>query len=680
MTIRSKLILIFLGFIILPTLIGMVTLFSNLNDVVRDIRISQLENIVDLERSSLDTFFLERKNSAKLFQANLNMQENLSKFLKYSGKKPGTSYSRANSRAKKRLREIMKNMYSTYGYSKVMLLDTRGKILLVVNQTDVSYKIDDNPSKDSSDKLSDKQLSDKLSNQLSNPEINAFKEGLNKIYFSGIDKELDDYNMHCAAPLYSSSNNLLGVIIFEINVKSIFDFLRSTTGLGNTGETFIGIPHSHEKKIEFINPFHLDRNKTILAKDLIKEKIALPMIHVLLENQNGSGESIDYLGHKVLAAWRKVPSVGWGIVAKIDSSEAFSQVAKLKKRSLVAGLFIILFYITALFLLSKSILFPLSSLQKGMEIVGRGQLGHRVGTKSNDEIGRLSRDFDLMSKNLQQITASRDELNKEILVRKKAEEEISKLNKELELRVIERTAKLEESNKELEAFSYSVSHDLRAPLRHIQGFVEILTKNLGPSIDVKSQRHLLVINNAAIKMGELIDDLLMFSRMGRAEIQLTKLNLEKLISTLIQDMHLDTEERNIEWKIHSPMPVIYCDPSMIRIVMTNLISNALKFTKYRQHSIIEIGIKMEKNNETIFFVKDNGVGFDMQYVNKLFGVFQRLHKIEEFEGTGIGLANVKRIINRHGGKIWAEGILNEGATIYFTLPNQKITEGENERT
>jgi PAS domain S-box-containing protein len=255
------------------------------------------------------------------------------------------------------------------------------------------------------------------------------------------------------------------------------------------------------------------------------------------------------------------------------------------------------------------------------------------------------------------------ETNNDISGQKRREEEIRGLNAELAKWSVE----LQAANKDLEAFAYSVSHDLRAPLRHMAGFAELLQKRASSSLDDKSQRYMTVILESAKRMGDLIDDLLAFSRMGRVEAQKTQVDLDQLVKEVVGEARQGTEGRDIAWRIDS-LPTCHGDRSMLRIVLVNLVSNAIKFTRQRARAEIEIGRAEAGEHEAVVFVRDNGAGFDMRYVDKLFGVFQRLHHADAFEGTGIGLATVQRIIHRHGGKVRAEGAVDQGATFYFSIP------------
>jgi len=252
---------------------------------------------------------------------------------------------------------------------------------------------------------------------------------------------------------------------------------------------------------------------------------------------------------------------------------------------------------------------------------------------------------------------------RDITDRKYREMHIQELNQEL----TKRSTDLLAINKELEAFAYSISHDLRAPLRHMVGFTELLQKNSLSLLDEKARRYMMMILESAKRMGALIDDLLAFSRIGRAETRETMVSLDQLVKEVQNEVSSETEGRNVTWKI-GPLPDLYGDRSMLKQVLVNLISNAVKFTRTRQQPEIEIGCTEKRKEGVVVFIRDNGVGFDMKYVNKLFGVFQRLHRTDEFEGTGIGLATVQRIVHRHGGQVWAEAQVGSGATFYLSLP------------
>jgi signal transduction histidine kinase len=272
----------------------------------------------------------------------------------------------------------------------------------------------------------------------------------------------------------------------------------------------------------------------------------------------------------------------------------------------------------------------------------------RAAVLARDELGLLAEAFNAMLTQIQERDAA-----------------LLKMNEELEQRVQERTAELRAANRELEAFSYSVSHDLRAPLRAISGFSHILLEDYAPQLPDEARQYLHIVESSGQHMGRLIDDLLTFSRLGRQELTKKPVATADLVRQVLKDLYVEQTGRQVEITLGN-LPPCQAAPALLKQVFVNLLSNALKYSRRREVAHIEVGCQ-ESNGERIYFVKDNGAGFDMQYANKLFGVFQRLHRAEEYEGTGVGLAIVQRIVHRHGGRVWAEAAVDHGATFYFTL-------------
>ncbi len=301
---------------------------------------------------------------------------------------------------------------------------------------------------------------------------------------------------------------------------------------------------------------------------------------------------------------------------------------------------------------------PLKELTLAVKEIGEGNLARRSGVTTRDEIGLLSNTFNKMA----------DDLHRYLLGREEAEVALRVAHDELELRVKERTVQLGAANRELEAFSYSVSHDLRAPLRGIDGFSLALLEEYSGLIDATGQDYLQRIRNGCVRMGALIDDLLKLSRLTRGELRRDTFNLSEMVAAISKELRESTPEREVEVVI-APGVTVYGDASLLRAAIANLLQNAWKFTRKRGNAKIEFGA-FEQDGVQVCFIRDNGAGFDMQYVQKLFGSFQRLHSSSEFEGTGIGLATVQRIIHRHGGEIRAEGEVGKGATFYFTLDKE----------
>jgi two-component system sensor kinase len=312
----------------------------------------------------------------------------------------------------------------------------------------------------------------------------------------------------------------------------------------------------------------------------------------------------------------------------------------LRRMSLIAAVIVLIGALGAWWV-SRGITNPLRRFTTAAAAIASGDLGQQVDVPGTDELARLGRSFNVMAS------------------------EVQRARSDLEHQVVERTQALRETNAELEAFSYSVSHDLRAPLRAIHGFARILLEDHGTELQPEAKRVLGVIDENTRRMGQLIDDLLSFSRLGRKELDTAPVDMTELVRTVADEIRRSAGDRPLEITI-GPLPPARGDRDMLRQAITNLLDNAAKFTRRRAPGQIEVGHRAD-GAETVYYVKDNGAGFDPRYAGKLFGVFQRLHRAEEFEGTGVGLAIVQRIVLRHGGRVWAEGQLDAGATFSFTL-------------
>jgi signal transduction histidine kinase len=325
-----------------------------------------------------------------------------------------------------------------------------------------------------------------------------------------------------------------------------------------------------------------------------------------------------------------------------------------------------------------------SGLLAGVEVVAHGNIGERSMRQMQAQIREMHDTEELLlGRRLETAAAGTRKMKAVIVIgnavailillvagfvihretgrRNLAEQELKHVNEHLE----QRTAELSDTNSELESFSYSVAHDLRAPLRQIAGYSNVLIEDYGPQLEGEALRYLEKVQEGARKMGRLVDDLLSLSKVGRQEMSVEATPLDSLLRQVMEELAPEHAGRNVEWQVGDLFSA-ECDPGLMKQVFVNLLSNAVKYTRKKDHAVIQVG-QMSHDDQRVVFVRDNGAGFEMQYVGKLFGVFQRLHKTRDFEGTGVGLAIVQRIIRKHGGRIWAEAKVNEGATFFFTL-------------
>ena len=466
------------------------------------------------------------------------------------------------------------------------------------------------------------------------------------------------------APLQRRGDQVFGESVAEIVADSAEGESRATTARARLGFLVVRRPLNGGQTADLLNrlvgqgaAISLGNKAGDVWTDLAKA-IAPPPIN---RSRLGVAQYTGPNGRSV-GALTDIRGTPWSLWVEFPQGLILAPARAFLERMSIIALGLVVLSAIGIRIVSARITTPLHELTLASEAIASGKYGGRVAIRRRDELGRLSVAFNAMTR------------------------QVEGAHRDLEERVQQRTAKLEEAsvllerhieeldavNRELESFSYSVSHDLRAPLRHITGFAMMLRESASASLDAEGQRYLKTIVDAATRMGRLIDDLLAFSRVGRTQLAHTPVDLNRLIQEARQDVSADINGRAVSWQVQD-LPTVNGDPALLRLVFVNLLSNALKYSATRPRTEIEVGV-LPEHEGTVVFIRDNGVGFDMQYAHKLFGVFQRLHSNDDFEGTGIGLANVRRIVQRHGGRAWAEGAVDRGATFYVSLPNERVDE------
>lgn len=468
-------------------------------------------------------------------------------------------------------------------------------------------------------------------------------------FFLDTKNKLEQY---LSGPLWLN-NSLIGILLIEADAANIVSTISDYSGLGETGESLLGEKNQDGQYVVFLTPTRFDQAAALRRKVDIKNGTS-PLVKALSQKPMLTN-AVDYREQEVLVATNYINKTNWGLVVKIDEQEAFEPIMVMVKYIVVITLGVMFFVVWVSYALASIISKPVVELTKVANVINEGDLAHRAKIESDDEVGELAATFNTMTNNLIQTQHDLESSNRELQSHRGHLEEM----------VSERTRELQTTIDELESFSYSVSHDLRSPLRAIDGYSYLLAEKCAHFLDEEGKSYFQRMRLAAQRMGALIDDLLNLSRINRGKIVREKIDLSAKVEQAISRLDIENTHHDVEFVVQPDLS-IYADVALMSIVVDNLLDNAWKYTKKNPSARIEFGA-MKIDGKTVYFVRDNGIGFDMQYSDKLFGAFQRLVGNEEYPGTGIGLATVSRVIQRHGGRIWAEGEPGKGATFYFTV-------------
>ncbi len=486
----------------------------------------------------------------------------------------------------------------------------------------------------------------------------------------------------------------LGVVaILDPLARELFPLLTAEGLPARTGETLLLWLQRGEAG--YVSPRR--RRESGLTDRSLSPDTLVQAVSSAADDRAVFGEFVDYRGMGVMAAMQKITPLNGIVICKVDREEALADFERTVRIEIMAAVALLLAYVGTLLGYRRN---AVARAMKEKLAQQQAILVERLRAEASLRAARDTLQIKVGERTAE-LAKLNEQLRLELRERERAEENIRKLNADLEQRVIERTTQLQAANvdleaevaerrraenrigqlnlelqdrnaglaaanKELEAFTYSVSHDLRAPVRHLDGFADLLRKSSYERLDENGLHYLDRITVSSRRMGILIDDLLKFSRLGRTEMSKARIALREVVQDVWCELEPETTGRKVAWQVGT-LPEVCADRVLLHQVLFNLMSNAVKYTRGREEARIEIGCVNDAASETVIYVRDNGVGFDMEYVDKLFKVFQRLHT-EEFEGTGVGLANVRRIIERHGGRVWAEGAVGQGATFYFSLP------------
>ncbi|HBG25492.1 MAG: hypothetical protein A2Y10_14595 [Planctomycetes bacterium GWF2_41_51] len=756
MSIRSKLIIVFLAVALTPTVLIQFVTYGRYEQSLKSAQIQHLQDVLEFKASQLETFFKSLKSDILITCDRYAIRQNIPEIDRLADEPNNPEYIKAG----KIIDEQLKQMQAILNLSDIMIVNPKGTVIYAIRAAHHTF---------------DMSIADPV-------QLEAIRKGREDVYFSDVyfDKAHDNrYEMLLTSPINDINNVFAGVIVFELDMAEVYNLIQEKTALGATGEALIGKKVGSE--VVYLSPLKYDPDAVLKFTIDVGGEIAVP-IQKGAAGQTGAGITLDYRGETVISAWKYLPSLDWGMVAKIDASEAFESAYDLKKLILVRIFVVFLLSILISYYISLYISHPIKKLAHGAQIIGSGDLDYKVAINQKDEIGRLSRVLDKMTSNLKNTLASRDDLNREITERKKAEETLRESEeryrslfesidegfciiqvifdknekpvdylflsvnpaferqtgivnavgkkmkdiapmheqhwfdtygkvaltgesirfensamqlgrhfdvyafriglpeerkvavlfkditerKKAEQKMKELNEELKRSNTELEDFANIISHDLREPLRAVTAFMELLKMRYKDKLDDKANEFIDFAMSGGKSMKNMLNGLLEYSRVQTEGVKFSEVDVNDILQNAINNLQIKITETSAEIT-NNKLPKINCDPSQLTQLFQNLIQNAIKF-KGNDNPKIHIGSKRQENG-WLFYVRDNGIGIEQKYLERIFLIFHRVHARDKYEGTGVGLAVCKRIVERHRGKIWVESEPGKGATFFFTIPD-----------
>jgi signal transduction histidine kinase len=622
MKIRWRIFNSYLGVVIIPVVALSWLFFVQSKKVLEKEQYVKLEGIAELKVKKVESIFDELTQDMTMAQSLYNIKLNLPILAQLINDKNDPVYLRS----KKMLDAQLKAMLAFKDIAAIELVDPEGMVVYGIYE---------------------KQNEGELGNSISGFSKNLLKQWQKGIWISNVFDHAAHMAMAIVAPVLGLDNKHIGFIVFHVDMDPIFELIQDTTGLGQTGETLIVQKIGQE--VIFLNPLRYDKNAALKRKVALNDKIALPAI-AAAQGFNGSGITRDYRNKEVISAWRYIPSRNWGLVAKIDASEAFASTERVKKTMLLFAFTIMLLAGMVAFWIAKSISDPIHALHEGTEVIGRGNLDFRVGIKTRDEIGQLSRSFDEMADNLKDVLASRNALDMEVMERKKTEEILKKMDQKKS------------------DFVANVAHEFKNPLAVVNESLSIVLEGVVGEVNLKQKEMLEIGSKTINRLSRLVNDLLDVAKIeaGKMELKIENIEIAAVVDEVIEANKIDIAKHKLDFKkeIMPEAGFLWADKDKLTEVILNLLSNAIKYTPPGG----SISVKVEGfSDEVRFDISDSGQGIAKEDISRLFDKFERV-TAEKQEGTGLGLCIAKDIVELHKGKILVESQIGKGSKFSFVLP------------